>query len=1448
MTSDVGLVLVRELDERLGLSKLIEHHLSDCRRGKNIQLPLADLLRQSIYSRLAGYEDVNDAARLSQDPTFRLIGSRKIWVEMNSSVTPASPQLFLKRQRLSLLAALLALFFVTNAMPRGAFAAGDPCTGTLTALSACSIVKGGITIGVPGCQNVFVDKSFSSKSGNALGVIKIEPTGALCVRDSDLNGNLQIDTAAIVDEGTFAAGSSSSPIGTQNVNNTVTINFTGNRPANAGPIPKECPAPNFNKGIEVCGKATLRLFGAEGVPSSGSARTDGTHTSWTYLSQAAGDPLRFGSAQKVVAPVTEPDASTIDVADNVDWKPNDWIVIATTSYSPYESEFVQITSVGPKCKPTDTPRNCTHIVLANPLVFYHFGSADPGTPSDANYTADSTRNYGVDERAEVGLISRNIKLTATIPPNEPKSLHWGGEIIVRAGFNEASIQGVELEKFGKDIRGSYPVHLHRDGVISSTQTLLVNANSIHHSFNKCITVHSTTNAGVTNNVCARVVGHLFYEEVGDEQNITFASNLGLGAMSNFFDVNNGTDQPRTTLIKSYWWPGDYLVQQASFNYDGFRIPDTDNQENGTAGQCFKFYPKDININGALQPDDNPGKGPTPPCRPGAIYAEPPTGFWIVNPSAILTGNSIGGCQGEGKGYWYVPPARRQLDDHDNQTNDHTAVSLIPVGSYAKLNGTLHGQFTNNRVHGCYSGLYSGDSEDITAGALTPYLNGVKTNSHPVMAEFDGLTATRNRNRGVWLRPNFYTLKDARFATNRDSVSLVTSGGPDGNYPGIYSLLSDSVVVGVSQNNVDRFGPCPPEKLGNTTARHPQTAGQVRGWTWGCIDRTSALKGENGTGGDLIGNGYPDNRWNFAGYMIYDGPALIFHDRFVNFKKDPTNLLTTTDASYLNSPPSPNPAPPLGKYEGDAALGWYQGNISSYPTANASEELSWDNVDLRHQVYTQQVNLSAFSDGDKNTTILDLDTTLSGYQVVSSTDQTVLTDVHPISLNNLELNAGGGDPGGSVDECQATGGQDVIAENRATANMSPGEVGALEFEALYPKDPRPNEDRNDQKVTFTKDSTEFDGSSYEEHPFMTLGGRDGQGVWEPKVTSGYGYTITASTGCPPGLYNSDYPCPHAGIPKLVHIGLADVVKPRISGPTATPANPFYVRVGICYTGARKSHPASADLFTITRGYRSWGGGGVDATDTLLRPFYNQLDGQSNGLTREESCFNLDHQNKTNLKTCPSVGITPSLTTDPNCPAAAQKDPTRNLCIYPKTQLTKADDINCSNGVTNCLNNNGTPNLDKYLYDPATGWLFFYVAQIRPNASGANAVPPVTGGPAPLGSCTGDTSTDPFFCPSQTGGDSYYVCPPEGCWSYSVKLTDDAYSPEPSACGNPYPESGIPNYAQAPPVLEGQMALATTPVTRTIDGGLGVQFPHYLATAASQPSSCPNPSAPIPAPTP
>src|SRR6266498_5969481 len=77
VTSDAGLLLPRELDDQLGLDALIEHHLSDPRTGHNRQFPLRDLFRQSIYSRLAGYEDTNDAERLAEDPTFRMLASHE---------------------------------------------------------------------------------------------------------------------------------------------------------------------------------------------------------------------------------------------------------------------------------------------------------------------------------------------------------------------------------------------------------------------------------------------------------------------------------------------------------------------------------------------------------------------------------------------------------------------------------------------------------------------------------------------------------------------------------------------------------------------------------------------------------------------------------------------------------------------------------------------------------------------------------------------------------------------------------------------------------------------------------------------------------------------------------------------------------------------------------------------------------------------------------------------------------------------------------------------------------------------------------------------------------------------------------------------------------------------------------------------------------------------------
>ena len=77
ITSDAGLLTYRELDDALGMTDLGGAALSDLRRGKNARHLLTGLLRQSVYGRLAGYEDVNDAERLSLDPAMRAIVDRK---------------------------------------------------------------------------------------------------------------------------------------------------------------------------------------------------------------------------------------------------------------------------------------------------------------------------------------------------------------------------------------------------------------------------------------------------------------------------------------------------------------------------------------------------------------------------------------------------------------------------------------------------------------------------------------------------------------------------------------------------------------------------------------------------------------------------------------------------------------------------------------------------------------------------------------------------------------------------------------------------------------------------------------------------------------------------------------------------------------------------------------------------------------------------------------------------------------------------------------------------------------------------------------------------------------------------------------------------------------------------------------------------------------------------
>ena len=77
ITSDAGLLAFRELDGVLGLMEMAPTYLQETRGGRNVQHELVPLLRQSVYSHLAGYEDTNDAVRLARDPAMQAVVGRR---------------------------------------------------------------------------------------------------------------------------------------------------------------------------------------------------------------------------------------------------------------------------------------------------------------------------------------------------------------------------------------------------------------------------------------------------------------------------------------------------------------------------------------------------------------------------------------------------------------------------------------------------------------------------------------------------------------------------------------------------------------------------------------------------------------------------------------------------------------------------------------------------------------------------------------------------------------------------------------------------------------------------------------------------------------------------------------------------------------------------------------------------------------------------------------------------------------------------------------------------------------------------------------------------------------------------------------------------------------------------------------------------------------------------
>jgi len=90
ITSDAGLLACRELDGALGLTEAAPTYLRETRGGRNVQHELVPLLRQSVYSRLAGYEDTNDAVRLARDPAMQAVVGRRAMEKQAASTNTLS--------------------------------------------------------------------------------------------------------------------------------------------------------------------------------------------------------------------------------------------------------------------------------------------------------------------------------------------------------------------------------------------------------------------------------------------------------------------------------------------------------------------------------------------------------------------------------------------------------------------------------------------------------------------------------------------------------------------------------------------------------------------------------------------------------------------------------------------------------------------------------------------------------------------------------------------------------------------------------------------------------------------------------------------------------------------------------------------------------------------------------------------------------------------------------------------------------------------------------------------------------------------------------------------------------------------------------------------------------------------------------------------------------------
>ena len=195
-----------------------------------------------------------------------------------------------------------------------------------------------------------------------------------------------------------------------------------------------------------------------------------------------------------LARTAEAGSNSIQVLNAAGWRVGDEIVLASTDFDPRQAERRTISAISGNT-----------ITLDKKLDYMHFGKI----------------TFDVDERGEVGMMTRNIKLQASA---DAEQSFYGGHVMAMVA-SKMFVEGVEFNRMGQNLTlARYPIHWH---LIGDAQGQYIRNAAIHDTYNRCVTVHGTNFLRVENNVTYNTVGHCFFLEDGAEHGNEFVHNLGI---------------------------------------------------------------------------------------------------------------------------------------------------------------------------------------------------------------------------------------------------------------------------------------------------------------------------------------------------------------------------------------------------------------------------------------------------------------------------------------------------------------------------------------------------------------------------------------------------------------------------------------------------------------------------------------------------------------------------------------------------------------------------------------------------------------------------------------------------------------------------------------------------------------------------------------------------------